>query len=334
MEKRALGPGGPEVSAVGIGAMSFTNFYGPVSEADSHAVLATALDLGIDHIDTSNVYGMGLSERTIGSFLEKQGKQKAGLFRIATKAGIKRDKETGARSFDNTKAHLEAELDASLQRLGIDCVDLFYVHRRDPNLPIEEVTDSLAELVKAGKTRTIGYSEIAPASLRRAAAVHPIAAVQSEYSLQTRSVELGLVQTCEALGACLVAFSPVGRGLLTDRPPSAASVESSGFLKENPRFMEPNFSANLRITDHFRDLARDLDTSAASLAIAWLLHQSPTILAIPGTRSVTHLRELAAGAQLRLSESDLARIEATLPVGWAHGDRYSEAQWIGPERYG
>ena len=334
MEKRALGPGGPEVSAVGIGAMSFTSFYGPVSEAESHAVLSAALDLGIDHIDTSNVYGMGLSERTIGSFLEKQGKKKEGLFRIATKAGIKRDKETGARSFDNTKAHLEAELDASLQRLGIDCVDLFYVHRRDPALPIEEVTESLAELVKAGKTRSIGYSEIAPASLRRAAAVHPIAAVQSEYSLQTRSVELGLVQTCEALGTSLVAFSPVGRGLLTDRPPSATSIENSGFLKGNPRFMEPNFSANLRITDHFRELARELGTTAASLSIAWLLHQSPTVLAIPGTRSVAHLRELAAGAQLRLSEADLARIETTLPVGWAHGDRYSEAQWVGPERYG
>jgi len=333
MEKRALGPGGPMVSAVGVGAMSFTSFYGPVSEEESHAVLAAALDLGIDHIDTSNVYGMGLSERTIGSFLARQGSAKNGLFRIATKAGIKRDRETGVRSFDNSKAHLEAELDNSLGRLGVDCVDLFYVHRRDPSRPIEEVTESLAELVRAGKTRSIGFSEIAPASLRRAAAVHPIAAVQSEYSLQTRSVELGLVQTCEALGTSLVAFSPVGRGLLTDRPPSQASIEKSSFLKGNPRFNEPNLSANLRITDHFRELARAFDTPAASLSIAWLLHRSPAVIAIPGTRSVEHLRELAAGALLSLSEADLARIEETLPVGWAHGDRYSEDQWVGPERY-
>lgn len=333
MQKRALGPGGPMVSAIGIGAMSFTNFYGPTTEAESHAVLSAALDLGIDHIDTANVYGMGLSEKVIGSFLAKQGKAREGLFRIATKAAIKRDPKTGVRSFDNSLEHLEAELESSLKKLGVEAVDLFYVHRRDRDVPIEEVTGALARLVEAGKTHSIGFSEIAPASLRRAAAVHPVAAVQSEYSLSTRAVELGLVQACEALGTSLVAFSPVGRGLLTDRPPGTDSVAASGFLKVNPRFQEPNLSANLQITDHFRALAAEMGISAASLSLAWLLHRSPAVIAIPGTRSIAHLKELAAGAELGLSETDMARIESVLPVGWAHGDRYSDEQWNGPERY-
>ena len=333
MKKRSLGPGGPQVSAVGIGAMSFTNFYGPTDEVASHAVLSAALDLGIDHLDTANVYGMGISERAIGSFLAKQGKAAKDLFRIATKAAIKRDPETGARGFDNSPAHLEAELDASLKKLGVDCVDLFYVHRRDQTIPIEEVAGTLAGFVEAGKTRSIGFSEIAPSSLRRAAAVHPVAAVQSEYSLSTRAPELGLVQTCEALGTALVAFSPVGRGLLTDTPPTAESIAASAFLKVNPRFQEPNFSRNLQITEGFRALAGELGTSAAALSIAWLLHRSPAVIAIPGTRSVGHLEELAAGGSLDLSETDLERIEEVLPVGWAHGDRYNDAQWIGPERF-
>ncbi|WP_340117377.1 aldo/keto reductase [Pelagibius sp. 7325] len=321
------------MSAVGIGAMSFTSFYGPTSEAESHAILTAALDLGIDHLDTSNVYGMGLSERVIGSFLAKQGKAKDGLFRIATKAGIRRDKETGKRGFDNSPEHLEAELDASLQRLGVEAVDLFYVHRRDPRIPIEEVAGTLAGFIAAGKIHAFGFSEIAPASLRRAAVEHPVAAVQSEYSLQTRSPELGLVQSCERLGASLVAFSPVGRGLLTDTPPTPEKIAGADFYKANPRFTEPNYTANLAITESFRRLAAELGTSAAALAIAWLLHRSPAVIAIPGTRSVAHLEQLAAGGALALTEADLDRIETVLPVGWAHGDRYSEAQWIGPERY-
>lgn len=331
MQKRQLGAGGPLVSAVGFGAMSFTDFYGPVTEAQSHAVLEAALELGIDHLDTSNVYGMGLSERVIGSFLA--GRKGPPPFTIATKAGIRRDPETGARSFDNSAAHLTAELEASLGRLGVETVDLFYVHRRDPRIEIEEVTETLAGLVRAGKTRAIGYSEIAPSSLRRAASVHPVAAVQSEYSLATRAPELGLVQACAELGTALVAFSPVARGLLTDRPPSAETVAQSAFLKVNPRFSEPHLARNLRLTDKLRDLAREMGRPAAALAIAWLLARGDHVLPIPGTRSPDHLRELALGAELTLAADDMARIEAALPVGWAHGDRYSQQQWIGPEKY-
>lgn len=330
MLRRQLGTNGPEVSAIGIGAMSFAGIYGATTEQGAHDLLRCALDLGIDHIDTSNVYGMGLSENMVGRFIAVEGRDR---FRVATKGGITRDPATGARIFDNSPEHLTAELDGSLRRLGLDCVDLYYVHRRDRTIPIEEVTGTLAGFVAAGKIRAIGFSEIAPASLRRAAAVHPVAAVQSEYSLATRAPELGLVQTCAELGTALVAFSPVSRGLLTDTPPSPEAIEASDFLRVSPRFIEPDFSANLRILAGFRALAADLGTSAAALAIAWLITRDPCVIPIPGTRSTAHLRELAAGAALDLTPADLAAIEALLPVGWAHGDRYSDAAWIGPERY-
>lgn len=333
MQKRRLGAGGPEVSAIGVGAMSFAGVYGETTEEQAHALLAAALDLGIDHVDTSNIYGSGRSESMIGSFLARQGRARQGRFRIATKAAVRRDPATGRRFFDNSAGHLAAELEGSLQRLGLEAVDLFYVHRRDPEVPIEEVAEALAGLVRAGKARAIGFSEIAPSSLRRAAAVHAVAAVQSEYSLGTRAPDLGLIQACAALGTALVAFSPVGRALLTDAPPTPERIAASEFLRTNPRFVEPNLTANLALTDAFRALAADMGTSAAALAIAWLMTRSPGVIPIPGTRSPAHLRELAAGTELRLSAEDLARIDAILPVGWAHGDRYSPGQWVGPERY-
>ena len=333
MHKRRLGPDGPMVSAIGLGAMSFAGIYGEASEAQSHEVLDAAREVGIDHLDTSNVYGAGRSESIVGAYLARQGKGARDIFTIATKGGITKDPATGARRFDNTKTHLTEELDGSLKRLGVECVDLYYVHRRDPSLPIEEVTETLAGFVKAGKTRAIGYSEIAPSSLRRAAAVHPVAAVQSEYSLGVRASELGLVRVCEELGTALVAFSPVGRGVLTDHPPTHEAIDAIDFFKGNPRFMEPNFSANEAYLRGFRALAAETGTNAAALANAWLLTRSSCVIPIPGTRSAAHLRELAAGGDMELSEADMARIEVVLPCGWAHGDRYSDSQWVGPERY-
>ena len=332
MQQRQMGAGGPMVSALGIGAMSFAEFYGPTTEENSYAILDAAMELGVTHIDTSNVYGMGRSETAIGSFLKQHGSAARDFFHIATKAGISRDAK-GQRKFDNSPEHLEAELDKSLQRMGVDAVDLFYVHRREPERPIEEVTETLAALVRKGKTRSIGYSEIAPSSLRRATAVHPVAAVQSEYSLSTRAPELGLVQTCAELGTTLVAFSPVGRSLLTDTPLAAEVIPSLPFLKTNPRFMAPNFAANIAMTDRFRQLATEMETPAAALSIAWLLHQGDHVIPIPGTRSVAHFRDLVRGTELNLTPADMARIEAVLPVGWAQGDRYSDDQWVGPERY-
>ncbi|MEM7377737.1 MAG: aldo/keto reductase [Pseudomonadota bacterium] len=328
MKQRTLGQRGPTVSVLGYGAMSFSNFYGPATDDGSMAILDACVELGITHVDTANVYGMGRSETVIGDWLRRRGGEPP--FAIATKAGITRDED---RRFNNTAAHLSESLDASLKRLGVDAIDLYYVHRRDTGLEIEAVTETLAGFVTAGKVKAIGYSEIAPSSLRRAHAVHPIAAVQSEYSLSTRSPELGLVQACRDIGASLVAFSPVGRALLTDRPHHADALTEMDWMKTNPRFQEPNLSANLVYNARWCALAAEMGVPAAALAIAWLTHQGDHILPIPGTRSVTHLKEAVQGTELALSESDLARIETVLPVGWAHGDRYSAAQWVAPERY-
>lgn len=328
MKHRKLGQDGPLVSAVGYGAMSFTDFYGATSDAASARVLDACVDLGISHIDTADVYGMGRSETVIGQWLKARGGPAP--FTIATKAGITRDPD---HRFNNSAQHLTQALDDSLGRLGVEAIDLFYVHRRDARHEIEDVTETLAGFVKAGKVRAIGFSEIAPSSLRRAHAVHPIAAVQSEYSLSTRAPELGLIQTCADIGASLVAFSPVGRALLTDRPHDADRIQDMPFLKVNPRFMEPNLSANLAYNAQFRVLAADMGVAAAALAIAWVLHQGDHIVAIPGTRNPAHLAELVAGGSIDLTAEDIARIQAVLPLGWAHGDRYSVGQWAGPERY-
>ncbi|MEM6463769.1 MAG: aldo/keto reductase [Pseudomonadota bacterium] len=331
MQKRKLGVNGPEIAAIGYGAMSFSDIYGATNEAESHAILDTCRELGLTHLDTANIYGMGKSENAIGTYL-KANPIARDEFIIATKATITRDTD-GNRIFDNSADHLEAELDASLKRMGVDCVDLFYAHRRDPRFTPEETAANLGRLVEKGKTRAIGLSEIAPTTLRRAMTAHPVAAVQSEYSLSTRFPELGLVQACAELGVAFVAFSPVGRSLLTDHPITPARIAGVPFLAENPRFMEPNLSENLRITEGFRHLAAEMGISAAGLANAWLLAQGDHVIPIPGTRSVKHLRECISGVELPLTQADLERIEAVLPVGWAHGDRYSDTQWIGPERY-
>ena len=330
---RKLGTKGANICPIGFGAMSLTNFYGPCNDMQADKILNKVLDLGINHIDTSNVYGGGTSESRIGEFLAKQGKQKNNLFVIATKAAICRDPETGVRSFNNTEKHLEEELDKSLNRLGVEAIDLFYIHRRDPNIPIEEVTESLVKFMNKGKIKSIGFSEIAPTSLIRASKIHHIAAVQSEYSLSTRSPEMGLLQECKNLGTALVAFSPVGRSFLTDAPLSYDIVKELDFTKNNPRFLKHNYMENIILTDKFREYASDLGVKSASLAIAWLLSKGEHIIPIPGTRSEKHLEELALSRDIDINDKILNEIEKILPIGWAYGDRYSEAQWIGPERY-
>ncbi|MGY3439025.1 MULTISPECIES: aldo/keto reductase [unclassified Marinovum] len=322
---------GTDVSAMGVGAMSFAEFYGPTTEENSWAVLDAAVELGVSHIDTSNVYGMGRSENAIGAYLKRNPGARDG-FHIATKAGITRDGD-GNRVFDNSPAHLEAELDQSLGRMGIEAVDLFYVHRREQDRPIEEVTETLAAMIRKGKIKAFGFSEIAPSSLRRACAVAPVAAVQSEYSLATRAPELGLVQECALQDTALVAFSPVGRAYLTDTPVDLARATTLDFMKANPRFQAPNYAANIAATDRLRALAADWGEPAAALAIGWLLAQGDHVIPIPGTRSVAHFRECVRGTEVELSSDDLIRIEEALPLGWAHGDRYGAAQYVGPERY-
>ena len=333
MDKRKIGQNGFSCGPVGLGAMSFAGIYGNATREETYAVLDACLDLGIDHIDTSNVYGMGRSETLIGDWFKERGSDKKHQFTIATKAAITKDPDTGARIHSNTRDHLEGELDKSLERLGVDTVDLFYVHRRDPETPVEELGKTLQGLIDTGKCRSVGISEIAPSILRRLVKHVPIAAVQSEYSLSTRSPELGLVQTCEEVGATLVAFSPVGRGLLTDNPPTPDYVAASDFMKVNPRFIGENYDLNIAESQKFQALARNFGVPAAALAIAWVLAKGAHIIPIPGTRNVDHLAELAKGADLKLTENDVREIERVMPVGWAHGDRYSVGQWIGPERY-
>lgn len=332
MKLRKLGQNGPAIHPMGVGAMSFTNFYGPTSEAASVAILDAALAAGVTLIDTANVYGAGASETIIGKYLKANPAAKQ-AFKIATKVGIARKPDGTGNVFDNSAKHLESELDKSLERLGIDAVDLYYIHRRDQSIPIEEVAHTLAGFVKAGKVKAIGFSEIAPSSLRRAHAVHPVAAVQSEYSLSTRSPELGLTQTCAELGVSLVAFCPVGRSLLADEPLSGEAAQQATFLVNNPRFLEPNYTANIKAVAPFRQLAKELGLPAAGLAIAWLLAQGEHIIPIPGTRSTKHFEQLLAGAKRELKADELAAIDRILPIGWAHGDRYSRQQWNGPEGY-
>jgi aryl-alcohol dehydrogenase-like predicted oxidoreductase len=326
MQQRQIGKGGKSVGAVGLGCMSFAGMYGATDMAESHATLARALELGVTHLDTALIYGNGVSEQVIGAFI----KDHPGRFTIATKGGIR---TAPSREFDNSEAYLRECVEGSLRRLGVDHVELYYIHRRDQRIPIEDVTGTLARFVEEGKIGGIGYSEIAPSSLRRAAAVHPVMAVQSEYSLWTRLPELGMLRTCEQLGTAFVAFSPVARGMFGLKLPQPASFAKEAFRAGNPRFVEPNYSANAEYFTQFQKYAAEKELSPATLAIAWVLHQGDHIIPIPGTRSAAHLDEDAAAAGVKLSAQDISEIEAILPAGFAHGARYSETQRNGPEDY-
>ena len=331
MKNRHFSNNGVEVSRIGIGAMSFSNFYGAVSRDEVFAILDTARDLGVNHIDTANIYGKGASETHIGAYLSKNPEARE-FFHIASKGGIT-DRSDPSRLFNNEAGYLEDQLNASLARLCVEKIDIYYVHRRDISVPIEEVTETLAAFVKSGKIAGFGFSEISPTSLRAAHEVHPVAALQSEYSLSTRTPELGVIQTCSALNTTFVAFSPVGRSLLTDKPHHRDRAVAIPFLANNPRFMEPNLSQNIKFTSNFRALASDIGLTSAGLAISWCLAKGNHILPIPGTRNIDHFKEMVAGSEHILTSMELKEVENVLPIGWVDGDRYSEAQWKGPERY-
>jgi len=325
MQKRELGAGGLMVSAIGLGCMSLAGVFGATTEAESFACLDAALEAGIDFLDTANIYGMGVSETVIGRWLASRRPSVV----IATKAAIV---NSTPRSFDNSEAHLRAELEGSLRRLGREHVELFYIHRRDIRIPVEEVAGTLARLIEEGKIGGYGLSEVAPSTLRRAHAVHPCRAVQNEYSLWSRQPELGLIRACKELGVAFVPFSPVARGMLGDTALRLDQVQD-GFRASNPRFMEPNFSANIAIIDGFRAYARARGVPTARLALAWVLAQGDHLIPIPGTRSAAHLAEWAGAADLVLTPEDFAEIDRLLPPGFAHGDRYSDDQLRAVERY-
>ncbi len=329
MNLRRLGE--TSVHPVGLGCMSLSGFYGPSSEAEAMRLLAAAMDLGVTFLDTANVYGDGLSETRIGKFLAED-RARRGKITLATKFSISR-KPDGSRFIDNSPAHIIEALDGSLRRLGVDHIDLYYAHRLDPRFPIEETVGALAREVKKGKIGAIGLSEMAPDTLRRACAVHPIAAMQSEYSLWTRLPELGLVQTCRELGVAFVAFSPVARGALSGRLRDIEALPAGDFRKNNPRFVGLNWTRNLARIDAFAALANSFDRDPCELAIAWVLAQGDHVLAIPGTRYPQNLAHDARAAEKPLTAAEAEALARALPVGWAAGDRYTETQWANIERY-
>ncbi|MCP5370929.1 MAG: aldo/keto reductase [Hyphomicrobiales bacterium] len=329
MQTRRLGRDGPLVGAIGLGCWSFAGSYGPTTAAESHATLARALDLGVTFLDTSDVYGHGESERVIGAFIKDHPHR----FTIATKGGIRRKPGETARTFDNSPDYLRQALEQSLRNLGVEHVDLYYIHRREAERPVEEVMEALVRFKEEGKIGGMGFSEVSPTTLRRAAAVHPVTAVQSEYSLWTRLPDLGMVQCCRDLGTAFVPFSPLGRGILTGDLPDPATFGKLDFRRPNPRFQEPNFARNVAAVAPFKALAADLGTTPARLALAWVLSRGDHLIPIPGTRSADHLADDAGAADLDLSADTLAEIERILPPGFAFGDRYSENQWVGAERY-
>lgn len=324
MERRQLGPNGPSVSAVGFGAMSIgiADVYTSSAQDEKSAIelIHRALDLGINFVDTANIYGD--SEIKVGKAMKGRRREEVVL---ATKFGIVTDSPHEARGVDGTPANVRRSCDQSLERLGVDQIDLYYLHRVDPEVPIEETVGAMAELVRAGKVRHIGLSEPAPQTVRRAHKVHPIAAVQTEYSLFSREPEDGLLQVLRELGAALVAYSPLGRGFLGGRFRSVDELAPDDWRRSNPRFHGEQFKINLAIADRLREVANEKQCTPAQLALAWILRRHSDVIPIPGTSSMERLEENARAADVVLSEQELARLEAALPKGAAVGERYTPA---------
>ena len=318
MEQRRLGSQGLEVSAIGLGCMGMSQSYGPADERQSLATIHRALDLGVTFLDTADAYGPFTNEPLVGRAVAGHREQVV----LATKFGNQRRPDGSWVGVNGRPDYVHQACDASLQRLGVDHVDLYYQHRVDRSVPVEETWGAMAELVQAGKVRFLGISEAAPATLRRANAVHPVTALQSEYSLFTRDPEGELLDTVRELGVGFVAYSPLGRGFLTGRVTSTDGFAEGDFRRTAPRFQAENFDRNLEVVERVRRLAEDKGVTAGQLAIAWLLAQGEDVVPIPGTKRVAYLEENVAALQLRLDEEDLAAIDEAAPRGVAAGERY------------
>jgi aryl-alcohol dehydrogenase-like predicted oxidoreductase len=322
MNKRTLGPNGPEVSAIGLGCMGMSAFYGAADEDESTRTIHRALDLGCNFLDTSDMYGPHTNERLVGAAIAGRREE---VF-LATKFGIKLEPGpdgTPVRSIDGSPAYVHAACEGSLQRLGVEHIDLYYQHRVDPNTPIEETVGAMAELVAQGKVRHLGLSEASAETIRRAHAVHPITAVQTEYSLWTRELESEILPTLAELGIALVAYSPLGRGFLSGRFSSPDELDENDFRRYGPRFNGENLRHNLELAELVKGLAAEKDITAGQLALAWVLHRGEHIVPIPGTKRVSYLEENLAAADVRLSDEDVQRIADAVPA--AAGERYDEA---------
>jgi aryl-alcohol dehydrogenase-like predicted oxidoreductase len=323
MQTRALGTTGVTVPAIGFGCMGLSSVYGAADEATSIQVIHRALELGVTFLDTADIYGGGGNEELVGRAIKGRRDQVV----LATKFGNRiRGSWADGKGYDidGSPAYVKQAVEASLRRLGIETIDLYYQHRVDPRTPIEDTVGAMADLVKEGKIRFLGLSEAAPETIRRAHAVHPIAALQTEYSLWTRDPEHELLGLTEELGITFVAYSPLGRGFLTGSLKSPDDLAANDWRRLNPRFQGENFEKNLELVEELKAMARDKSSTPAQLALAWLLTRGPHVVPIPGSRRIERLEENTAAAGIELTENELHRLEAIAPVGAAAGLRYPE----------
>jgi aryl-alcohol dehydrogenase-like predicted oxidoreductase len=319
METRKLGKQGLTVSALGLGCMGMSDFYAGRDDAESEATLLHALERGLTFFDTADAYGPGRNEELVGRVL---GKHRQRIV-LATKFGIVRDpKDPNARAINGRPEYVKQACDASLKRLGMDVIDLYYLHRVDQQTPIEDTVGAMADLVKAGKVRHLGLSEVNPDTLRRACAVHPIAALQSEYSLWSRDPEDGVLQACRELGVGFVPYSPLGRGFLTGQFKRFEDLPEDDYRRNSPRFQGENFQKNLQLVAHIERLAKQKGCTPAQLALAWVLAQGPDVVPIPGTKRRTYLDDNLGALDVKLTAEDLQAIQAIAPRGVASGERY------------
>ena len=322
MERRRLGD--LEVSAQGLGCMGMSAWYGPTDADESTATIHRALELGIDFLDTADVYGEGDNEELVGRAIAGRRDEVV----LATKFGNRRLQD-GTRTIDGSPEYVRSAIDASLRRLNVDYVDLYYQHRVDANTPIEETVGAMAELVDEGKVRHLGLSEAGPETIRRAHAVHPITALQSEWSLWTRDPEGGVLDTVRDLGIGFVAYSPLGRGFLAGRFSSPEELTEDDFRRHHPRMQGENFEQNRALAEHVRELAEEKGCTPAQLALAWVLSRGSDVVPIPGTKRRTYLEQNAAAADVTFSEDELRHIDEAFPPGAAAGQRYADMSSIG-----